>query len=222
MIMAKPKPIEEIIHEIKDFDNILVAGCNGCVAVCEAGGLKEVEILASALRMYFANQQKKIEIGEVSLTRQCDKEYLAELKDRIGAYDAVVSIACGAGVQFMAEMYSKMRVFPGVDTCFIGATEEKGVWSERCQACGTCILASTGGICPVARCSKRILNGPCGGSSNGKCEIDKEVPCGWQLIYERLKELGELKRFEEPTPAKDWLTSRDGGPRKLIKEVSQI
>ncbi|MFZ0942376.1 MAG: methylenetetrahydrofolate reductase C-terminal domain-containing protein [Syntrophobacteraceae bacterium] len=222
MIMAKPKPTEEIIREIKDFDNILVAGCNGCVAVCEAGGLKEVEILASALRMYFANQQKKIEIGEVSLTRQCDKEYLAELKDRIGAYDAVVSIACGAGVQFMAEMYSKMRVFPGVDTCFIGATEEKGVWSERCQACGTCILASTGGICPVARCSKRILNGPCGGSSNGKCEIDKEVPCGWQLIYERLKELGELKRFEEPTPAKDWLTSRDGGPRRLIKEVSQI
>ncbi|SPJ14394.1 methylenetetrahydrofolate reductase C-terminal domain protein MetV [Syntrophobacter sp. SbD2] len=222
MIMAKPKPTEEIIREIKDFDNILVAGCNGCVAVCEAGGLKEVEILASALRMYFANQQKKIEIGEVSLTRQCDKEYLAELKDRIGAYDAVVSIACGAGVQFMAEMYSKMRVFPGVDTCFIGATEEKGVWTERCQACGTCILASTGGICPVARCSKRILNGPCGGSSNGKCEIDKEVPCGWQLIYERLKELGELKRFEEPTPAKDWSTSRDGGPRRLIKEVSQI
>ena len=222
MITAQPKPIEEIIHEIKDFDNILVAGCNGCVAVCEAGGLKEVGILASALRMYFANQQRKTQIAEVSLTRQCDKEYLAELKDRIGAYDAVVSIACGAGVQFMAEMYNKMRVFPGVDTCFIGATEEKGVWTERCQACGACILASTGGICPVARCSKRILNGPCGGSSNGKCEIGKEVPCGWQLIYERLKELGELKRFEEPASAKDWLTSRDGGPRKLIKDASQI
>jgi ferredoxin len=222
MIMAKPKPIEEIINEVKDFDKVLVAGCNGCVAVCEAGGLKEVEILSSALRMYFANQQKKMEVGEVSLTRQCDKEYLAELKDRIGDYDAVVSIACGAGVQFMAEMYNKMRVFPGVNTCFMGVTEEKGVWTERCQGCGACILASTGGICPVARCSKRILNGPCGGSSNGKCEIDKEVPCGWQLIYERLKELGELKRFEEPTPAKDWLTSRDGGPRKLIKEASQI
>lgn len=222
MIMAKPKPIEEIINEVKDFDKVLVAGCNGCVAVCEAGGLKEVEILSSALRMYFTNQQKKMEVGEVSLTRQCDKEYLAELKDRIGDYDAVVSIACGAGVQFMAEMYNKMRVFPGVNTCFMGVTEEKGVWTERCQGCGACILASTGGICPVARCSKRILNGPCGGSSNGKCEIDKEVPCGWQLIYERLKELGELKRFEEPTPAKDWLTSRDGGPRKLIKEASQI
>ncbi len=211
MIMAKPKPIEEIINEIKDFDKVLVAGCNGCVAVCEAGGLKEVEILASALRMYFANQQKEIEIGEVSLTRQCDKEYLAELKDRIDNYDAVVSIACGAGVQFMAEMYNKMRVFPGVNTCFIGVTEEKGVWSERCQACGACILASTGGICPVARCSKRILNGPCGGSSNGKCEIDKEVPCGWQLIYERLKELGELKRFEEPTARKGLVDKQGRG-----------
>jgi len=152
MIMAEPKPIEEIINEIKDFDKVLIAGCNGCVAVCEAGGLKEVEILASALRMYFANRQKQIEIGEVSLTRQCDKEYLAELKDRIGNYDAVVSIACGAGVQFMVEMYEKMRVFPGVNTCFIGVTDEKGVWSERCQACGECILASTGGICPVRSC----------------------------------------------------------------------
>jgi ferredoxin len=220
--MAKPKPIEEIINEIKGFGKVLVAGCNGCVAVCEAGGLKEVEILASALRMYFANKQQAMEISEVSLTRQCDKEYLAELKEKIGDYDAVVSIACGAGVQFMTEMYNKMRIFPGVNTCFIGVTEDKGVWTERCQACGDCILASTGGICPIARCSKRILNGPCGGSSDGKCEIDKQVPCGWHLIYERLKELGELKRFAEPTNAKDWMTSRDGGPRKLIKEVSQL
>ena len=222
MIMAKPKPIEEIVQEIKNFDKVLVAGCNGCVAVCEAGGLKEVEILASTLRMYFANQQKKMEVGEVSLTRQCDKEYLAEIKDRIGDYDAVVSIACGAGVQFMTEMYNTRRIYPGVNTVFIGVTEEKGVWTERCQACGACILATTGGICPIARCSKRLLNGPCGGSSSGKCEIDKDVACGWQLIYERLKELGELYRFEEPTPAKDWITSRDGGPRKMVKEESRI
>jgi ferredoxin len=222
MIMAKSKPIEEVINQIKDFDKVLVAGCNGCVAVCEAGGLKEVEILASALRMHFASQQKKVEIGEVSLTRQCDKEYLSEIKDRIGDYGAVVSIACGAGVQFMAEMYNKMPIFPGVNTCFIGVTEEKGVWTERCQACGECVLADTGGICPVARCSKRILNGPCGGSSDGKCEINKEIACGWHLIYERLKELGQLKRFAEPTCAKDWNTSRDGGPRKITKEVAQI
>jgi ferredoxin len=220
--MAKPKPIEEIIEEIKDFDKVLVAGCNGCVAVCEAGGLKEVEILASALRMYFAGRQKKMEVGEVSLTRQCDKEYLAEITSRIADHDAVVSLACGAGVQFMTEMYDKMRIFPGVNTCFIGVTDEKGLWSERCQACGSCILATTGGICPIARCSKRLLNGPCGGSSKGTCEIDKEVPCGWQLIYERLKELGELNRFAQPAAPKDWLSSRDGGPRRMSKEESRL
>ncbi|MDR3569795.1 MAG: methylenetetrahydrofolate reductase C-terminal domain-containing protein [Syntrophobacteraceae bacterium] len=222
MIMARPKPIEEIVREIKDLDKVLVAGCNGCVAVCEAGGLKEVEILASALRMYFARQHKKMEVGEVSLTRQCDREYLGELRDRVGDYDAVVSLACGAGVQFMTETYDKMRIFPGVDTCFIGVTDEKGVWSERCQACGSCLLATTGGICPISRCSKRLLNGPCGGSSKGKCEIDKEVACGWQLIYERLKGLGELKRFEQPTPPKDWISSREGGPRKMTKEESRL
>lgn len=221
MIMARPKPMEEIINDVKDFKSILVAGCNGCVAVCEVGGLKEAEILASALRMYFAGQQKDVAVGEVSLTRQCDKEYLSEIKDLIPKYDMVLSIACGAGVQFMAEMYDTKPIFPGVDTNFIGVTLEKGVWSERCAACGQCVLASTGGICPIARCSKRMLNGPCGGSANGKCEVSKETDCGWHLIYERLKTLGQLKHFEEPTDAKDWTPSRDGGPRKNIKEVSQ-
>jgi NAD-dependent dihydropyrimidine dehydrogenase PreA subunit len=222
MIMAEGKPIEEIIGEIKDLERVLVAGCDGCVTVCEAGGLKEVQVLASALRMYFTQQGKPKVIDEVSLTRQCDKDYLRTIQDRIGNYDCVVSLACGAGVQFMAEMYKDKLIFPGVDTRFIGVTEERGVWTERCQACGQCILASTGGICPIARCSKRMLNGPCGGSEGGKCEVSKEIPCGWQLIYDRLKELGQLDRFEHPMNPKDWTTSRDGGPRKIIKEVSRI
>lgn len=222
MIMAKPKPIDEVISEIKECKKVLVAGCNGCVAVCEAGGLKEVEVLASALRIYFNKQGKRMEIDEISLTRQCDKEYLQELAEKIDSYDAVVSLACGAGVQFMAEMYGQKPIFPGVDTCFIGVTEEQGVWSERCQACGQCILAATGGICPIARCSKRMLNGPCGGSENGKCEISvlvgRDIACGWHLIYERLKTLGELDRFAEPAGDKDWTHSRDGGPRQIVRE----
>lgn len=218
MIMAKPKPIEEVIDEIKGFNRILIAGCDGCVTVCEAGGLKEVQALASALRLYFTKEGKRLEIEETSLTRQCDKEYLRQLLDRIDDYDAVVSLACGAGVQFMAEMYRSKPVLPGVDTCFIGVTEERGVWAERCQGCGQCILGSTGGICPVARCSKRMLNGPCGGSENGKCEVNPDTDCGWHLIYERLKELGQLERFAQPTDPKDWRTSRDGGPRKIVRE----
>jgi len=218
MIMAKPKPIEEIIDEIKDFNKVLIAGCDGCVTVCEAGGSKEVQVLASALRLYFTKESKRMEIDETSLTRQCDKDYLHELLDKIDNYDAVVSLACGAGVQFMAEMYRQKPIFPGVDTCFIGVTEERGIWTERCQACGRCILADTGGICPIARCSKRMLNGPCGGSENGKCEVSSETDCGWHLIYERLKELGQLDRFKHPTDPKDWVSSRDGGPRKIVRE----
>ena len=218
MIMARPKPIEEIIDEIKDFNKVLIAGCDGCVTVCEAGGSKEVQVVASALRLYFTKESKRMEIDETSLTRQCDKDYLHELLDTIDDYDAIVSLACGAGVQFMAEMYRKKPIFPGVDTCFIGVTEERGVWAERCQACGQCILASTGGICPISRCSKRMLNGPCGGSEKGKCEVSPDTDCGWHLIYERLKELGQLDFFAEPTDPKDWVSSRDGGPRKIVRE----
>ena len=218
MIMARPKPIEEIIDEIKDFNKVLIAGCDGCVTVCEAGGSKEVQVVASALRLYFTKESKRMEIEETSLTRQCDKDYLHQLLDTIDDYDAIVSLACGAGVQFMAEMYRKKPIFPGVDTCFIGVTEERGVWAERCQACGQCILASTGGICPISRCSKRMLNGPCGGSEKGKCEVSPDTDCGWHLIYERLKELGQLDFFAEPTDPKDWVSSRDGGPRKIVRE----
>jgi ferredoxin len=218
MIMARPKPIEEIIEEIKDFNKVLIAGCDGCVTVCEAGGSKEVQVLASALRLYFSKERKRLEIEETTLTRQCDKDYLHQLLDTIDDYDAIVSLACGAGVQFMAEMYRKKPIFPGVDTCFIGVTEERGVWAERCQACGQCILASTGGICPISRCSKRMLNGPCGGSEKGKCEVSPDTDCGWHLIYERLKELGQLDFFAEPTDPKDWVSSRDGGPRKIVRE----
>jgi ferredoxin len=222
MIIAKPKPVEEIISEVKEFERILVAGCDGCVTVCEAGGMKEAQVLASALRLYFSGRGMDVTIDELSLTRQCDRPYIAQLNGKIENYDVVISLACGAGVQFLAETFKDKPILPAVDTCFIGVTEQKGEWTERCQACGECILASTGGICPVARCSKRMLNGPCGGSVKGKCEIDREIDCGWQLIYERLKELGQLDRFERPVSPKNWKPSRDGGPRKVVKEVSRL
>ena len=222
MIVADKKPIEEIIEEVKDYSSILIAGCNECVTVCEAGGKKEVGILASALRMYFMNLGKDVRIDEVTLERQCDHEYLEEIRNNIDQYDAVLSLACGVGVQFMAEKYFSKPVLPGVNTCFLGVTEERGVWTERCQACGQCILASTGGICPVSRCAKRLLNGPCGGSSNGKCEINPELDCAWQLIVDRLKELDRLDDYEKLTPIKDWSTDRAGGPRKVVREDVQL
>jgi ferredoxin len=218
MIVAERKPIEEIVDNVKDFRKLLVAGCNECVSVCEAGGKKEVSILASALRMYFMNQGKDVKVEEVTLERQCDHEYLEEIRNQIDAFDAVISLACGVGVQFMAEKYFSTRVFPGVNTCFMGVTEERGLWTERCQGCGQCLLASTAGICPISRCAKRILNGPCGGSTKGKCEISQDIDCAWQIIVDRLKELGRLEDYEKIAPIKDWYTDRAGGPRKVLRE----
>jgi len=222
MIIAEGKPIKEILDMIAPYDKILLVGCKGCVTVCSTGGEKEVGILASALRLARRAQGKPLEIKEITLERQCDTEYLEPMREDIDRYPAILSLACGAGIQFLAEKFRKHPVLPGVDTQFIGVTEEQGVWTERCQACGNCVLDRTGGICPVARCSKSLFNGPCGGSKGGKCEIDSQVECGWQLIYDRLKELGQLEKLEIVLPIKDWSKSRDGGPRKRVREDLKI
>ena len=218
MIVADKKSIAEIIDYVKDHQSILVLGCNECVTVCEVGGKKEVGLLASALRMHFLQQGREVNIGERTLERQCDHEFLEEIRDSLDHYEAVVSMACGVGVQFTAEKYPKLPVYPGVNTMFMGTNETRGVWSERCQGCGQCLLAYTGGICPISRCAKRILNGPCGGSTAGKCEISKDVPCGWQLIIDRLKALGRMDEYEKISPIKNWSTDRAGGPRKVVRE----
>ena len=218
MITAERKPIEEIIEYIKSYKRILLVGCNECVTVCAAGGRKEVGLLSSALQMAFMQTGKMIEIKELTLERQCDPEYVEELARYINQVDAVLSMACGCGVQEIARRFREKPVFPAVNTKFMGASERQGVWAERCQGCGDCVLGETAGICPIARCSKRLLNGPCGGSTNGKCEINPDIDCAWQLIWDRLKALGIENTYENITPAKDWRSSRDGGPRKIIRE----
>lgn len=218
MIIGSGKPINEILAMIEGFKKIILLGCRGCVTVCSAGGEKEVGILASALTMARQVEGKPLEVKELTVERQCDPEYLEQVRGVVEDYEAILSLACGAGVQFIAEKYRKIPVLPGINTNFIGVTEEQGVWTERCQACGNCKLHLTGGICPITRCSKSILNGPCGGSAQGKCEVNPEISCGWQLIYDRLKELGRLDLLETIIPINDWSTSRDGGPRRIIRE----
>ena len=221
MITGTPKPIEEILEMLEPYDNIIVAGCFGCVTVCRVGGDKEVQVLSSTLRLAREAAGKKIEIREVCLERQCDPEYLEPMRPYIEDYQAVLSIACGAGIQFMAEKFTKSPLLPGINTGFLGVTERQGEWTERCQGCGQCILARTGGICPVSRCAKRVMNGPCGGSTDGKCELGKDVVCAWQLIVERLKALDRFDDYEELSPIKDWSTDRAGGPRKVVREDVQ-
>ena len=218
MITAERKPLEEIVESVRPFDRILLVGCNECVTVCAAGGRKEVGLLASALNMSFLKTGKVVEIREHTLERQCDPEYAEELSQLVGSADAILSMACGCGVQELARRYKDMPVFPAVNTKFMGASERQGVWAERCAGCGNCMLGTTGGICPIARCSKRIMNGPCGGSTDGKCEIGPDTECAWQLIWDRLKALGLTKLYEENMPAKDWRPGGGAGPRRIVRE----
>lgn len=218
MIIGEAKPLEQVLKMLEPFQKIVLAGCNGCVTVCRAGGEMEVRVLGSAIRLARETRGQPMAIREVTLERQCDPEYLETMRPYVQDHDAVLSIACGAGVQFLAEHFSLTPVMPGINTNFIGVTERQGEWAERCQACGDCMLHLTGGICPVTRCSKSIFHGPCGGSVGGICEIEKTIPCGWQLIIERLKALGQLHLYEELKPMKSWRTSRDGGPRRIVRE----
>jgi ferredoxin len=223
MIKAEQKPIDEILRYLSPYNKILLAGCGACVTVCHAGGEKEVELLASGLRMARKKIGTRIEVLEVTPARQCEPEFALELGETIEKVEAVVSIACGVGVQTLARHFQKTPVFPGVNTAFMGETVIHGVWEERCQACGNCILEKTGGICPIARCAKQLFNGPCGGSSKGKCEIKRETDCAWQLIYDRLKSLGQLDKLEEIIPAKRWgVESRDSGPRRIVREDLKV
>jgi ferredoxin len=226
MITADRKPFEEIKESVKDYKKIMVLGCETCVAICQAGGEKEAEILASELRLAFGNEGNKVEVNDELVVRQCDDEFMADpaFLEKVKEADVVLSIACGVGVQHACNFFNRVitdkpiRVIPGLNTTFMGANIDVGLWEERCIGCGDCVLEKTGGICPIARCAKSLLNGPCGGSSDGKCEINKELDCAWNLIIERLEALGDLERIKPVEMYKDWRSSYSGGPRKRVRE----
>jgi len=217
MIVAEIKTFDQIWESVKDFDSLLILGCGTCVSVCQSGGEKEVGLLASELRMKSQMAGKNIRIAEKTIERQCDKEYLEPIAAASGEYDAILSMACGAGVQFTAETLEPLRVVPALNTRFIGVTEQEGNWAERCRACGNCILASYGGICPMTICAKSLVNGPCGGSKNGKCEASQEKDCAWVLIYNRLKKQNRLENLRILATPKDY--SKQTHPGRYINEL---
>jgi hypothetical protein len=218
MITAEQKPMDEIREMIAPYKKILTVGCASCVAECAAGGEKETGALASALRMACKMEGDEKLIHEKTLDRQCVKEFVIQLDDIIKDYDAVLSLGCGAGVQAVAEMYYEVPVIPALNTEFLGETRDQGLWVENCLGCGDCMLYFFGGVCPLARCSKQLLNGPCGGSQGGKCEVDPDVPCAWQAIIDKLSSFNALERLERIYPPKDWSKKHGGGPRKIIRE----
>jgi ferredoxin len=219
MIIAERKPMEELKTFVMGKKKVLVVGCRGCVTVCNAGGTKEVEMLASQLRLDRENGDGGFTVDELTLERQCDPEYIEELSELMDKrYDAVLSMACSIGPQFVSQRYPEETVFPALNTCFLGGALQHGIWAERCQACGNCIIHKFGGLCPISRCSKSLLNGPCGGSAEGKCEVSKEIDCIWHMIVEKITKEGRMDDFVKLELVKDWRSSRDGGPRKIARE----
>jgi len=218
LITAKRKSFDEIRRLTDDAEHVLVVGCNTCVAVCLTGGEKEAEQLATQLRLARRQAGIKGGVDVVTVLRQCENEYLDAIAKQVEAADVVLSTACGIGPQGLALRYPAKRVAPAMNTNMMGYVKEHHVWSEYCVACGFCIIGATGGICPIARCAKKLLNGPCGGSQNGSCEISPDVPCAWQEIYDRLHRLGKLDSLKNILGPKKWHASNSGGPRTMKKE----
>ena len=222
MIVASPKSITELKNIIADHTKVLFVGCGTCVTVCLAGGEREVGIASYAIRMARKLDHSPIEIRQVTIERQCENEFIKDLAEPAAEVEAMVSFGCGAGVQAIAERFPSVPVYAGLNTQFLGVLEEQAIWTEKCLGCGDCMLAQFGGICPVTRCAKRLLNGPCGGSLESRCEVDSDRPCAWQLIYSRLKCIGQLDRLEEIIPPKDWSHAWYGGARKVVRKEHQV
>ncbi len=201
MVKGQRKPIDEITGALEKYSNVLNIGCGGCVSVCLAGGQKEVNLLNAELESIYKQNNISKKIEGFTVERQCNMQYLDELDDIAGGYDCLMSMACGAGVQYLAEKFPGKPVFPAINTVAIGIDREIGIYEEKCRACGECVLGYTGGICPVTRCAKGLFNGPCGGTNKGKCEISNDISCAWQDIYERLKgqnRLDDILKIKEP------------------------
>ena len=219
MIIGEWKPIPELVAMLRGHKKILLIGCATCMAECATGGEREVETLAPLLTMAMQNDGNPVEIRTKMLERQCEWEFIEELTAAVGDADAILSLACGIGVQAVAERFAQVAVLPGVNTTSLAMRQEPGLWLGRCAACGECVLGETFGLCPVSRCAKSLQNGPCGGTrKNQKCEVDEESDCVWCLIIERAKARGELDSLLTVRKTKNWSNSRHGGPKRMKRE----
>ena len=207
MIITTQKPLDEVLDFISPYNNILIAGCDGCTQ--PPRGLREAKTLSQLLELGGKLRGENFVFEVTTVVKQCDSYLTASiLKPQMEGVEAVLSLACGIGVQTLAELFPELPIFPAQNTHFMGAEDrEAGTLEERCAGCGDCLLALTGGICPVARCTKGLLNGACGGSKNGKCELNPEKDCAWILIYERLKKQGKLELIKEFRPPRDYQLS---------------
>ncbi len=217
MIVGQRKPLEEVVAMIRDCKRVLNIGCGGCTSICLAGGQKEVELLNAELRAYLSDHGQDNEIRSFTVERQCNADFFHELDVLRSEYDALLSMACGAGVQFVADRYPELPVFPALNTSFVGFDKDVGWYEENCRTCGDCVLGDTAGVCPVTRCAKSLFNGPCGGTRlDGSCEVDTATPCAWFEIHNRLKRQNRLELMMKIRPAREW---ENQTRRMLIQEA---
>ncbi|MFO7752998.1 MAG: methylenetetrahydrofolate reductase C-terminal domain-containing protein [Desulfobacteraceae bacterium] len=215
MIKAKQKPFEEIVHSLERYGRILNVGCGGCTSICLAGGQKEVDLLNDELETFFKQTACAKTFSAYTVERACNMKFLTELDMVVKDFDAVISMACSAGVQLIAEKFPSKPVFPVLNTIAVGVDRSLGVYEERCRVCGDCVIGYTGGICPISRCAKNLFNGPCGGAGQGGCEVNREVPCAWIQIYDRLREQDRLDDILEIKPVMQW---QDQVQRSVVQE----
>lgn len=226
MIIVQQKPLNEILEMAKNFQSILILGCDGCAAIIQVGGERQAEILKTLLEMNRKLKGKSpLKTKALSTLRQCDKQITADsLNPLIKDYEAIISLACGAGVQTLADLYPAKVIIPANDTKFIGMHDTKAEkFIEMCRACGDCLLFETDGVCPITRCAKSLLNGPCGGQAKGKCEVGGwKRDCAWVLIYNRLKEKGRLDSFTKFREERDFRVSEPPRELSISEEKEKI
>ncbi len=207
MIITKQKDFNELLSSIGK-EPVFIIGCSECATMCHTGGEKEV------LEMKGALEDKNIPVtGWVILEPAChlqnDKRILRKYKDEVNKAKKILVLACGNGIQTVSEIIENADVIAGNDTLFLGEIKRANEFEKRCNMCGDCIEDLFGGFCPVSRCPKSMLNGPCGGSIDGKCEIDSNIDCVWDLIYKRLKEKKQLQLLKIIQEPKDWSKSTE-------------
>ncbi|MEW6381157.1 MAG: methylenetetrahydrofolate reductase C-terminal domain-containing protein [bacterium] len=214
MIITRPKPFGEVCSALQGKKKVFLVGCGLCAALCQSGG--EEQVLKMRERL---TDEGHAVSGYAVLEAVChllkSKKELRARRAELEDIEAILVMACGAGVQAVAQL-AQIPAVAALDTLFLGNVQRFGQFEERCSLCGECILNTTGGICPVTTCSKGLLNGPCGGMQEGKCELDPERDCAWVLIYDRLKAAGQGEKPQQIRAPRDY--SPCTRPRKLAVE----
>jgi ferredoxin len=202
MIISQKKPEQELLDILRDAKKVVLVGCGECATVCLTGGEEQLAEMKGFLE---ANGKEVLAaiVSGTSCNKLLVKKELKGIKDAVAQADCIVSMSCGDGVQTVAGNAS-IPVYPANNTMFLGEVERVGLFTEACRFCGDCVLANTGGICPVTKCAKSLTSGPCGGAKDGRCEVNPDNRCAWIMIYEKLQEFGQLDRLDSLTQPKGY------------------